>query len=990
MIDALKKILKPLASLYLTVGLLVLSMLLIYAGTTVQKQMSIQDVQKEFFHSWFVWIPLDPLLRPFAQAGSPGAIGGGFWMIGGYSFIALLLANLFAAHSVRFKLNWKRSGIILIHLGLITLLFGEVFASLFSVESTMVIDEGQTANYTFDSRHTELAIIDPSPGEQNNVTVIDSALLRPGAAIQPPGLPFEIWVEDFYPNSQPLGPMQQDPNAIQRATAGLNKPVRILPQSKVAGTDTEGGTDMASVFITLRAGGQSLGTYLVSQWDEELPNLIKPESVTVGGKTYQLDLRFRRSYKPFTLTLLKFSHDRYPGTDEPSNFASLVRLRDPANNVDREVRIWMNHPLTYGGETFYQSSFKNHDHTTVLQVASNPAWPLPYIGLALGFVGMLFHFGMNLKNFLRRRMLSTPVAPVPSRRGQRADDRASYTLEPQSNLVGWTAAIIAGGIALLIFIGLCAATPAQDKGFDLAGFGQLPVMSGGRVMPLDTLARTSLKIISNRETFSDASGKSHPAIEWLIETMAATPASADYKVIRLDYPEIITQLGLDASQKYFSLSDLLAHKETVQKQFDLAIQIPEKQRDLYQKRIIELAHRVEQYLEIRSPGRLMLVPPSGENMDWPTLVTSDQLTTGGEKFVTLLEDYREGRAHDFNEAVIDYHNSLSKQLPTSMAKVDFESFFNKAEPFFLCLWFYVLVFTLAALSWLGWRKPLWSAAMGLLVVTLLIHTFGLISRVYLTGRGPVTNLYSSALFIAWAAVLLAIALEVIWRNGLGAAVASLLGFASLLIAHYLGNDGDTMKPVVAVLATNFWLWTHVPCVTLGYASTFLSGMMAIAYVVLGLFTQVLDEGRRKALARMVYGITCFAILFSFVGTILGGIWADYSWGRFWGWDPKENGAILIVLWNAIILHARWGGLVKERGMMLLAIGGNIVTAWSWFGTNLLGIGLHSYGFMDGAATTLVWFGVVQLGLIGLGLVPTTMWRGLRSAGAARPPVPAMA
>jgi hypothetical protein len=138
-----------------------------------------------------------------------------------------------------------------------------------------------------------------------------------------------------------------------------------------------------------------------------------------------------------------------------------------------------------------------------------------------------------------------------------------------------------------------------------------------------------------------------------------------------------------------------------------------------------------------------------------------------------------------------------------------------------------------------------------------------------------------------------------------------------------------------------------------------------------------DEFRstaNTALARMVYGILCFAILFSFVGTILGGIWADYSWGRFWGWDPKENGAILIVIWNAIILHARWAGIVRQRGLMVLALGGNIVTAWSWFGTNLMGIGLHSYGFMDGATDWLkAWWGL-QIGLIAVGLLPLSLWQ----------------
>ncbi len=130
---------------------------------------------------------------------------------------------------------------------------------------------------------------------------------------------------------------------------------------------------------------------------------------------------------------------------------------------------------------------------------------------------------------------------------------------------------------------------------------------------------------------------------------------------------------------------------------------------------------------------------------------------------------------------------------------------------------------------------------------------------------------------------------------------------------------------------------------------------------------------------MVYGIVCFATLFSFVGTILGGIWADQSWGRFWGWDPKENGAVLIVLWNAVVLHARWGGLVKPRGLMCLAVFGNIVTSWSWFGVNMLGVGLHSYGFTQATFWWLIAFIASQLVIIALANLPLEKWRSFRPA-----------
>jgi len=177
-----------------------------------------------------------------------------------------------------------------------------------------------------------------------------------------------------------------------------------------------------------------------------------------------------------------------------------------------------------------------------------------------------------------------------------------------------------------------------------------------------------------------------------------------------------------------------------------------------------------------------------------------------------------------------------------------------------------------------------------------------------------------------------------------------------------------------VLDTNFWLATHVVIVTLGYASTFVAGFLGVIFVARGFFTTAITPELKRSLARMVYGIICFATLFSFVGTVLGGIWADQSWGRFWGWDPKENGAIIIVLWNALVLHARWGGMVRERGLLNLAIFGNIVTSWSWFGTNMLGIGLHSYGFMDAAFWTLVIFDGMMAFLIVVGMLPLHLWQ----------------
>ncbi|MCW5556390.1 MAG: cytochrome c biogenesis protein CcsA [Verrucomicrobiae bacterium] len=350
----------------------------------------------------------------------------------------------------------------------------------------------------------------------------------------------------------------------------------------------------------------------------------------------------------------------------------------------------------------------------------------------------------------------------------------------------------------------------------------------------------------------------------------------------------------------------------------------------------------------------------------------------------MTDTFRAGDAAGFNAAVDGYKRSFGPDLAGDVRKGRWEFFFNQMAPFYDALVIYVAAFLLALFFWFHFAEWARKTAFALIGLAFVIHTAGLLFRMVLEGRPPVTNLYSSAIFIGWGAVVLGMLLEKFWKNAIGLVVASALGFVTLIIAHNLALGGDTMVMLEAVLDTNFWLATHVVIVTLGYASTYVAGFLAIVYILRGVLTRGLDEATGRSLARMVYGIICFATLFSFIGTVLGGIWADQSWGRFWGWDPKENGALIIVLWNALLLHARWGGLVRERGLMALTVVGNIVTSWSWFGTNMLGIGLHSYGFMSGAFLWLGIFILSQLVIMTLGLLPPQFWRSHRTSHASAP------
>lgn len=389
------------------------------------------------------------------------------------------------------------------------------------------------------------------------------------------------------------------------------------------------------------------------------------------------------------------------------------------------------------------------------------------------------------------------------------------------------------------------------------------------------------------------------------------------------------------------------------------------------------------FLRMTEIGNLLTVPPPQGAKDGEWVKTGEALLRTFQEgavdvnaltFAGLHQTWRARQPVEFNTLLAKHRAESERLLPEVLKKTDAETRFNRAEPFYTSMVLYVLALLFAAFSWLKWPETLQRSAYWLILLAWIATTAGIATRMWLEGRPPVTNLYSSALFVGWGCVGLCLILERIYKNGIGSVAAGLTGFCTLLIAHHLSLSGDTLEMMRAVLDSNFWLATHVIIITIGYSATYLAGFLAIIYVLRGVFTKSLDKATADSLGRMVYGITCFATLFSLIGTILGGIWADQSWGRFWGWDPKENGALIIVIWNAIILHARWGGIARTRGIMALAIFGNIVTSWSWFGTNMLGVGLHSYGFMDQAFVALVLFVATQLALIAVAYLPAAKWR----------------
>ncbi|MGL4515025.1 MAG: cytochrome c biogenesis protein CcsA [Lacipirellulaceae bacterium] len=924
----------------------------------------------------------------------------------------------------------KRAGIVLLHAGIGLMMVGELVTDLAADEAQMRIDEGQTANYAYDVRSTELAFV-TADGANDRVTVVPQHLLETAARsnepISHPDLPVDLLVRRFDTNSV-LRPAGSVGTNVATRGAGLERVAIAAPS--VSGVGTDAGLNLASAYVEAldKESGESLGVWLVSNSFFAAPGggmlSLVPQPVEIGGKTHRVELRFKRAYKPYTVTLKDFRFDRYVGTTTPKNYSSDIVLKDPARGVDREVRIWMNNPLRYGGDTLYQSSFDNTtEQTTFLQVVSNTGWMIPYVSCMLVGLGMLTQFGLTLGRFVRRR----------AEEGVR--ELAAQAAKPRAATAGrgvWThPTLLVPVVAALLTGGYLAskARPAGDRpaGFDLDRFGAQGVAEGGRVKPLDTLARNTVQYVSGRQEVLpiDEKDKRISAVQWLLDAAAAKPAARSHRVFRIENLEVLDLLDLPprvGSYRY-SYDEVQKNAAELARQVKLASETPADQRSLVQNKVLELAAKLSaftklansfgsprigadrntieaelaaaqrQALVLRESGAPRATPPMDAAGEWQTLFEAelDDLLRRVRGAPTndataalsgVIDAYAKNDAAMFNtrlsklgQATAAYEASLASADSIALApaerlsvsKLGFETLFNRASPFYYCAATYLIAFVLTAASWLAWPKTLGRTATAVIAVTLVVHTLALVARIYISGRPPVTNLYSSAVFIGWAAVAFGLAFEAIYKLGVGNAVASVLGFSTLVVAYFLSLDGDTFTVLQAVLDTQFWLATHVVCVTLGYSTTFLAGFLAIAYLVAGPLLGRLGARGEQQVTRMTYGTLCFALFFSFIGTVLGGLWADDSWGRFWGWDPKENGALIIVLWNALVLHARWGKMVGPAGLAMLAVGGNVVTSWSWFGVNELGVGLHSYGFTDGVSFWLLMFVLSQLAVIGFAL-----------------------
>ncbi|MEM6334775.1 MAG: cytochrome c biogenesis protein CcsA [Planctomycetota bacterium] len=1029
-------LLRALASLRLTVALLAASMLLVFAGTIAQVEQTNFSVVADYFRSWAVLIPVRLFAELLFNTGPldwPWVLP---WPAG--KTLGLLLAvNLLAAHAIRFKPSLKRVGIIFIHLGLIVLLLGETITGMAAEEWQMSIHEGDYANFAEDIRTTELAVVDTSDPEIDHTVAIPQAALAAAAQsrqpISHPELPFDILINRWMANSAIAGPAMVTPQlrSAQENTRGLGDRLFPIGRPEVTGVE-EQIADMPSAYITLldKQTAAPLGRYMLSL-HLDIPQRVEApittpapqagaeQSAAPGTESTQpaatpthpltnhtLELRFKRDYKPYQVHLLDFDHAFFPGTQVATRFVSNIRLVDPRYGEDRRARIAMNEPLRYRGWTFFQSGYQPDGSGTFLQVVRNPGWTLPYIACGLATFGLVFHFGLMVWTGMRKRTKAQAPSAISNTSDESAPQAEPKPRRPWATPSWWVTPAAALAVFLLV-IGAQLRPAAQDSAFDLAAAGQIPVSGDGRVKPLESEAKGILIKLSHKTTVKrTVNGEEQriPAVQWVLDLLARPQATFYDPVIRIDEPGVKALIGIeDHNRKLFTPSEVFHHREAIYDQAMRADTTPSPQRSAFQRHVIDLAGKMSRLEELRAHQRPYMVAPLAAGQEWQPLgaamhaahasldpqaheghdhTAADAANPASvEAWTNLLMHYSNGNADAFNAAVDAYLAEFDTALPAATTRASIETGFNRVNPFYVGIILYVMVAVLVFKGWLfaagnmeARSRFLLRGAFWLALFTVVLHTVGIALRIYITERPPVTNLYSSAVFIGWASAIFALVLERFSRTGIGSLVAATVGAATLIVALNLALlTGDTKQMMQAVLDSNFWLATHVITITLGYAAVFVAGTLGIVYILAGVYTTILNKERAKAIYNMMYGVVGFALLFSFVGTVLGGIWADQSWGRFWGWDPKENGAILIVLILAIALHARWGGMIQGRGFAIICVLGNIVTAWSWFGTNMLGVGLHSYGFMESGRFWIKAFVVVMLAIAAAGLLPLPRW-----------------
>ena len=511
--------------------------------------------------------------------------------------------------------------------------------------------------------------------------------------------------------------------------------------------------------------------------------------------------------------------------------------------------------------------------------------------------------------------------------------------------------------ATLLFVTICVQSLSAFE------IGDIPLQDEGRIKPLDTFARNHLLAFYGKRSIKELD---MGATDWIINLILNPENGRDQKIFNIRNPEVASSLFLNWTNEHkYSFNQITPGLSEQSSMLEMIDQKDASDRTVYEKQLYEISRNILRFEEISYLKALKFIPPSNNSESGEWLSPFDFILKGipanknQEAILNSLQMYLANRLAgndlEMSSALNRYEMALStfQDINVKVDNLKKETWMNRVNLFYISLGLYLLSFIFLSISWMIKPILLNRVAYLLLISGTVIHGYGIFLRMQIMERPPVTTLYESVIFVSLIIMALAVLLEYFRKDGLGIFVGSVSGS----VLHYVGfsyaADGDTLGMLVAVLNSNFWLATHVTTITIGYGASLMAGCVGHLYLIQEI--RGVNSASLKSIFNNLFGITLLALFFTLFGTILGGIWADQSWGRFWGWDPKENGALLIVLWQLMMIHMRLSGLAKPKEFALGMALNNIIVALAWFGVNLLQVGLHSYGFDDGVARNLFMF-----------------------------------
>ena len=610
---------------------------------------------------------------------------------------------------------------------------------------------------------------------------------------------------------------------------------------------------------------------------------------------------------PFALELKDFRKIDYPGTPNPASFESDVVLADPEQKITIKKTISMNKPLDHKGFRIFQSSYIQSEmgEASVFTIAKNPGIGLIYGGAAVILVGVLLLF--YLHPFFTGRPLR---------------------------------------MALILFVTCAAFSPAAGAAeISLETARTIPIQHNGRIKPLDAFARQTVKLLSGGENW-----QKKPALRVLFQGLANRAAFSEMEWIRIDYLALKNDLQLSEEKHFFSLAEILPSTSRI----ETLVRSAKSKRDR-DVRPSKLEQKAEQlYTKVHvvqglESGELLTVLPAPDG-HWLSPFSSESEMAG--RFRKMTQDYQKGAGREFESGVAQWLDGVYTDTAVSRSKLALELFYLKVKPFECAAIAYFLAFLF--LSVLVSVRGLFRTGYMLVFIGILFHTFGIVARVAILERPPVSNMYESMIFMNWALMAWALVFYWIKKSVSVLSVASLISGLVMVYGNLLPIDAG-LEVLVPVLRSNYWLSIHVMTVVASYGAFGLAMGLGHRHLLLSTGGKWGPQMEEES-ANLIFRVIQWGVLLIGIGTFLGGVWANESWGRFWGWDPKETWAFITFLGYLIVVHLKYAKKITHFYMAVAAVLGFLLVLMTWYGVNfVLGRGLHSYGAGSGGMNWVVYY-----------------------------------